>query len=126
MGLSQRALGLLFSPAVTTQFISNVERGVTPLPPAHIPTLARALAIAEVELTRLLEREFTMKLSDRLGTKDEGELNAPSLAVSGPDYDFMSQLYDAYQKADQQTRQSFGDLCQKLLRVTKPSGSDQT
>ena len=28
LGLSQRALGLLFSPPVTTQFISNVERGV--------------------------------------------------------------------------------------------------
>ncbi len=39
LGLSQRALGQLFQPPVTTQFISNVERGVTPLPPVHISTL---------------------------------------------------------------------------------------
>ena len=33
LGLSQRALGQKFTPPVTTQFISNVERGVTPLSP---------------------------------------------------------------------------------------------
>ena len=121
MGLSQRALGLLFSPPVTTQFISNVERGVTPLPPAHIPTLAQALSVAEVELTRLLEREFTMKLSGRLGRPGEEDGMAPTLSIEGTDFDFMTRLYGAYQKADLQTRQSFAELCQKLLRV--PEGS---
>src|SRR5262249_47894405 len=65
-GLSQRALGLLFNPPVTTQFISNLERGVTPLPLNHIPTLTKALSINEAEIMSLLEREYTMKLSGRL------------------------------------------------------------
>src|SRR5690606_28317860 len=65
--LSQRALGQLFDPPVTTQFISNVERGVTPLPPAHVPTLAKALVADENEIMSLLEREYAVKLSGRLG-----------------------------------------------------------
>src|SRR5271163_2747168 len=71
LGLSQRALGLLFAPPVTTQFISNVERGVTPLPPAHVPTLAKALSVAESEIMNLLEKEYSQKLNERLG-KPEG------------------------------------------------------
>src|SRR3954470_10167785 len=71
LGLSQRALGLLFDPPVTTQFISNVERGVTPLPPAHVPTLTRALQVSEAEMMTLLEQEYTLKLSGRLGIQQE-------------------------------------------------------
>src|SRR4051795_11899745 len=70
LGLSQRALGLLFTPPVTTQFISNVERGVTPLPPAHIPTLTKALNVSETEFMGLLEQEYAYKLSGRLGKAD--------------------------------------------------------
>src|SRR3954470_13976428 len=65
-GLSQRALGLMFNPPVTTQFISNLERGVTPLPLNHVPTLVKALNVTETELMGLLEREYTLKLSGRL------------------------------------------------------------
>src|ERR1700747_3131669 len=100
LGLSQRALGLLFSPPVTTQFISNVERGVTPLPPAHVPTLCKALMVSEGELMALLEREYTVKLSGRLGRVDDGapqliENNHPNLVISTTDYEFMRSLYDA-------------------------------
>jgi len=71
-GLSQRALGLLFNPAVTTQFVSNVERGVTPLPPVHIPVLAKALSVDEMEMMALLEQEYVRKLSGRLGSLKTG------------------------------------------------------
>src|SRR3954468_20779219 len=70
LGMSQRALELLFTPPVTTQFISNVERGVTPLPPAHIPTLSKALNVSETEFMALLEQEYAYKLSGRLGKSD--------------------------------------------------------
>src|SRR5688500_18638486 len=70
LGLSQRALGLMFTPPVTTQFISNVERGVTPLPPVHVPILTKALLVSEDELMSLLEREYVLKLSGRLGKTD--------------------------------------------------------
>src|SRR5437016_5507318 len=97
-GMSQRALGLLFDPPVTTQFISNVERGVTPLPPVHIPVLAKALLVDEMELTSLLEREYAQKLSGRLGRPGEasapgsGENQMPGLVVARTDYDFMRSL----------------------------------
>src|SRR3954468_24483763 len=87
MGMSQRALGMLFDPPVTTQFISNVERGVTPLPPAHVPVLAKAISVEEKEIMALLEKEYAMKLSGRLGiaelpmNADGGE--TPMLVVQG-------------------------------------------
>lgn len=129
LGLSQRALGLLFSPPVTTQFISNVERGVTPLPPIHVPILTRALLVSEDEIMGLLEREYVLKLSGRLG-KVEGNGhagangNGASLAnatlVTAPnDYDFMRRLYDAYRQADPKTRQAFGTVCESLLSMPK-------
>ncbi len=130
LGLSQRALGLLFTPPVTTQFISNIERGVTPLPPAHVPTLTKALMVSEEELMGLLEREYTAKLSGRLG-KADGALVAdltsavsagaghPQLVISHPDYDFMRSLYDAYRSADPKTRQAFATVCESMLNLPR-------
>src|SRR5665647_306258 len=70
VGLSQRALGQLFDPPVTTQFISNIERGVTPLPPVHIATLVRVLHLGDTELLAVLEREYAAKISNRVGRPD--------------------------------------------------------
>src|SRR5690349_10185472 len=121
LNLSQRSLGLLFSPPVTTQFISNVERGVTPLPPAHIPTLTKALNVSETELMALMEQEYAFKLSGRLGRLEDGAgpglstasgpnapagatskshglgLGSPTLPIADVDYLFMRDLYEAYQ-----------------------------
>ena len=137
LSLSQRALGLLFDPPVTTQFISNVERGVTPLPPAHVPTLTRALQVSEAELMGLLEREYTLKLSGRLGftqTPNDG-LNQPRgatiipmtqahhIAVSTHDHDFIRGLYDAYKLADPKTRQTFANICESVLNLGRSCNS---
>src|SRR6267154_2156639 len=111
LGLSQRALGLLFTPPVTTQFISNVERGVTPLPPAHIPTLTKALQVSESDILTLLEKEYVAKLSERVGGTHVGEnglgMNGKSshLSIEGMDFDFMRTLYNAYRHADTKTKQ---------------------
>jgi transcriptional regulator with XRE-family HTH domain len=137
LNLSQRALGLLFDPPVTTQFISNVERGVTPLPPAHVPTLTKALQVSESEMMGLLEKEYTLKLCGRLGLPNETQVprgavvipmssavpahaslassNLPHLPVSAPDYEFIQSLYEAYRTADPKTRQTFAGLCQTVL-----------
>lgn len=132
LGLSQRALGLLFTPPVTTQFISNVERGVTPLPPAHVPILAQALKINDAEIMSLLEKEYTLKLSDRIGKTGDGDAGAsdsalamilPSLQVSKTDYDFIKSVYDAYKQADPKTRQAFATVCETILSVPKPPSS---
>ncbi|MCM2279647.1 MAG: helix-turn-helix transcriptional regulator [Oligoflexia bacterium] len=125
LGLSQRALGLLFAPPVTTQFISNLERGVTPLPPNHVPTLTKALQVNEGELMALLEREYAIKLSGRLGREGStaGELpngKADStVAVASCDAAFVRTLYEAYRLADAKTRQAFTTVCESILNLPK-------
>jgi transcriptional regulator with XRE-family HTH domain len=125
LGLSQRALGLLFTPTVTTQFISNVERGVTPLPPAHIPTLCQALKISESEVMALLEREYAVKLSERLGHSEgetpggSGKATSPLISVDASDYSFWQKLYSAYHHADASTRKAFETICENMFKVRK-------
>lgn len=124
VGLSQRALGMLFTPPVTTQFISNVERGVTPLPPVHIPTLCTALKIQESEIMTLLEREYAVKLSERLGMNGSNGvmlhrgIEATPLTVESSDFGFVSQVYHAYQLADSNTRKAFETICENMFKVT--------
>lgn len=127
LGISQRSLGLAFDPPVTTQFISNVERGVTPLPPMHIPVLAKTLTISEAELMALLEREYALKLNGRLGKTADLSMNslaegvvASQLPVAATDYDFISKLYAAYQGADPKTRQAFANVCEGILNLRAP------
>ena len=140
LGLSQRALGLLFTPPVTTQFISNIERGVTPLPPAHVPTLTKALVMSDSELMTLLEKEYTLKLSGRLGRAEvrngaeanghlngaNGHLNGNGLdlhsnqiLVTTHDHDFMRSLYEAYKHADTNTKKAFATLCENMFNLPK-------
>lgn len=128
LGLSQRALGLLFNPPVTTQFISNVERGVTPLPPAHVPTLTQALMVSEQELMQLLEKEYTLKLTGRLGKPSGSDLDLPGgkgpndltqIVVSARDYEFIRNLYDAYRQADNKTQEAFATVCESMLQLSK-------
>ena len=127
LGLSQRSLGLLFSPAVTTQFISNVERGVTPLPPIHVQTLTKVLLVSEAELMVLLEKEYTAKLSGRLGkfeslaalTPGDYTSALPQLTIASQDHDFMRRLYDAYRQADPKTQQAFATVCDSMLNIPK-------
>jgi hypothetical protein len=124
LGLSQRALGLMFDPPVTTQFISNVERGVTPLPPVHIPTLTKALVVSESELMGLLEKEFALKLSGRVGAPVPDPRAADpgtQLAVAPEDLDFMRGLYEAYRRSDEKTRQAFLTVCESMLKLPKRS-----
>lgn len=121
--ISQRSLGMLFEPPVTTQFISNVERGVTPLPPTHIPTLSKALSVSPSEITVLLEKEYAMKLSGRLGNSEISGFDAlevwPNLVVSKADYEFMKSLYDAYRISDMKTKQAFATVCESILLLQK-------
>jgi transcriptional regulator with XRE-family HTH domain len=125
VGLSQRALGQLLTPPVTTQFISNIERGVTPLPTDHIPTLSKLLSITEQEMMNLLEKEYLQKLSHKLGRSDLAQssnephtLNgAPVVIVSQCHHEFFSKLYAAFQSAEPKDQQLFIGVCESVLKV---------
>src|SRR3990167_4936545 len=129
LSLSQRALGQLFKPPVTTQFISNVERGVTPLPPSHVPTLAGALKVSEEELMNLLEREYAAKLSGRLGRAAQDSPTSDGdgktqLIVVPDDYPFMRRLYDAYSRLDEKNRRAFVTVCESMLNLPRGANGD--
>jgi transcriptional regulator with XRE-family HTH domain len=116
-GLSQKALGMLFVPPVTTQFISNVERGVTPFPPAHLSTLIQALAISYDEILKLLEQEYAYKLNDRVKIETapvqlspgqvEPSADEVSVLIKKQDLTFISNLYRSYSQVDSSTQQKF-------------------
>lgn len=124
LNLSQRSLGQLFQPPVTTQFISNVERGVTPLPPTHVATLASALQVPEEVLLEVLEKEYAQKLSDKLGkgaggsSGDSGSQKS-QVAVDPKDFAFIRSLYDAYKRSDDTNKKAFLTVCESLFKLPK-------
>jgi transcriptional regulator with XRE-family HTH domain len=122
VGLSQRALGLLFDPPVTTQFISNIERGVTPLPPVHVSTLVRVLHLTETELLGVLEREYAAKISNRVGRPELALTMAglPGFRIADEDRAYFQAVYDSYRQSDPKTRDAFQSICDTLLRTPKP------
>lgn len=121
--LSQRALGSAFMPQVTTQFVSNLERGVTPLPPPHIPVLAKMLQIEEAELAAMLQKEYAAKLSYRLGKTENGSVEgdaAPEtvfLPVRRELHSFMKKLYEALQSASPDSQEAVKASCESLLKT---------
>lgn len=121
VGLSQRALGLLFNPPVTTQFISNVERGVTPLPIAHVPLLTKALQIPTDEIMQLLEKEYAFKISGRVNVNLQTSVPIPqisqaSLLVEKQDLEWITRLYQKYRTADLKTKQELSNSIETLLK----------
>jgi transcriptional regulator with XRE-family HTH domain len=123
LNISQKSLGLAFNPPVTTQFISNLERGVTPLPHSHVPVIAKALQTTEAEIAALLEREYALKLSTRLGTSvgSDHEMSAhsagSSLVVDHEHLDFMRRLYSAYRSAEPSQKHSFVEMSKNILKM---------
>ena len=108
VGLSQRALAQLFQPPVTTQFISNVERGVTPLPANHVALVARVLKMSEQELMDVMTQEFNQRLSGKLG--------APAVGSALPDV--LKKLYGAL-ASDVTKRDEFVALCESVLGIPR-------
>lgn len=81
-GLSQKELGQKFEPPVTTQFVSNLERGITPVPAVHVQALVRGLEINEQELMILMEKEYAAKLTHKIaGQHMEPNSDAPAVIV---------------------------------------------
>ncbi len=107
--LSQKELGQMLEPPVTTQFISNLERGVTPVPAAHIQALVRALGIQEAELMALMEKEYAAKLTSKIaGQGGTMSSDAPSVVVvPKQDEEFYKWLLQNYNNLRDQDRDQF-------------------
>lgn len=73
----------------------------------------------------LLEREYSAKLTERLGRPEGEHIEAaaamPGLTIQPVDLEFMKLLYRAYQQADPKTRQTFATVCETILNVSKVS-----
>lgn len=113
LSLSQRALGLLFSPPVTTQFISNIERGVTPLPPIHVSTLSKALQTPETEIVAALEKEYALRLHNRLGHAPQAEIAGASPSETQQ----VQALWEAYNHAEPHAKRAFEQACESILHI---------
>jgi transcriptional regulator with XRE-family HTH domain len=111
--LSQKALGQLFSPPVTTQFISNVERGVTPLPPHHVPTIAKALDVSEREILATLEEEYSMKLTG--GVKRE----PLHFQQGSSEEEYFRKVFNAFLLSDPKVKKDFEQYCESCLNVKR-------
>jgi len=120
--LSQKELGQKFEPAVTTQFVSNLERGITPVPAVHVSALVRALEINEHELMVLMEKEYAAKLTSKIaGQHAEGTFDAaaPSvIVIPQHDEEFFKWLVQSYHQLNEGDRVHFRDQLKSLIAVT--------
>lgn len=121
-GLSQKELGQRFEPAVTTQFVSNLERGITPVPAVHVTALVRALDINEHELMLLMEKEYAAKLTSKIAGQNgiEGSgMSAPSvIVVSQQDEEFYKWLVQSYNQLTEIDRAHLKDQLRSWIAVT--------
>lgn len=119
-GLSQKELGQKFEPAVTTQFVSNLERGITPVPATHIQALVKCLDISEHELMLLMEKEYAAKLTSKIaGSHMESDSSAPSvLVVPRQDEEFFKWLVQSYNQLSDIDRAHLKDQLRNWIAIT--------
>jgi len=134
LGLSQRELGQRLNPPVTTQFISNMERGVTPLPPVHIHAISQALGVPEAEITQILEKEFLLRITEKTKSTEGLPLNPPAegtlqtepdahapemaaLLVPEKLQEFFVRLCEAIPAATPGQLEALASVCEHQLRV---------
>jgi transcriptional regulator with XRE-family HTH domain len=108
-GFSQKELGQKFEPPVTTQFVSNLERGITPVPATHIHSIVKNLELNESELMALMEKEYAARLTHKIaGHTDIGRENAPAvLVVARQDEEFFKWVIQSFNNLSDVDRAQF-------------------
>jgi transcriptional regulator with XRE-family HTH domain len=126
LGLSQRELGQRLTPPVTTQFISNMERGVTPLPAVHIHAIAQALGVPENEITQIMEKEFLLRITEKTRTSAGPSEPIPSqvnseehkaLLVRESYHEFFVRLDETLPQATLSQLDALAQLCESQFRI---------
>ena len=109
-GFSQKELGQKFEPPVTTQFVSNLERGITPIPAVHIQALVKSLELNEQELMILMEKEYAAKLTHKIAGQhtDFNSETAPAvMVVAKQDEEFFKWIVQSYNNLSDVDRAAF-------------------
>ena len=121
-GFSQKELGQKFEPPVTTQFVSNLERGITPIPAVHIQALVKSLSLHEPELMVLMEKEYAAKLTSKIAgyhTDSPGHENAPAvLVVAKHDEVFFKSLIQSFNNLSDVDRAQFKGQIQSWFELS--------
>ena len=118
---SQKELGQKFSPAVTTQFISNLERGITPIPAVHIQALVKSLELNEHELMALMEKEYAAKLTHKIAgqhMEHSGEGAPAILVVPKQDEEFFKFIAQSYNNLSDVDRAQFRAQIQSWFELS--------
>lgn len=118
--LSQKELGQMFSPAVTTQFVSNLERGITPVPAVHIQALVKSLGLNESELMILMEKEYAAKLTHKIaGGHSDHSSGAPGvLVVPKHEEEFFKWMIQSYNNLSDVDRSQFRAQIQSWFELS--------
>ena len=121
LGISQKSLGQSLTPPVTTQFVSNVERGITPLPPIHVEAMARALQIDCAHLVLLIEREFAQRLSQRSGVPySSKQMELKVMEAHAP---LFGKIYEKFCNQTPEAQEAFLTVCETMLEFRRNENS---
>ncbi|MBI3542891.1 MAG: helix-turn-helix transcriptional regulator [Deltaproteobacteria bacterium] len=111
-GLSQADVARLLS-LKTAQSISNIERGVSPLPRAKIKKLADILGIRKGEIVNVVMREMQERVSKAAGVQARSIVLGPE--HSQEDFSLLSSLADRFREAKTNERSQLKKAVRKLL-----------
>jgi len=119
--LSQKELGQKLNPPVTTQFISNLERGITPVPAVHIQAIVKSLEVNEHELMALMEKEYAAKLTHKIAGhhgEHAGEGAPAVMVVAKQDEEFFKFVLQSYNNLSDLDRTQFRAQIQSWFELS--------
>lgn len=111
-GLSQGDVAKLLS-LKTAQSISNIERGISPLPRAKIKRLADVLGIAKDEIVGVVLREVQERYSKATGTKARAIVVGPS--ITSDEYSLLLSLAEKFSAARRTEREALKKQLKKIV-----------
>ena len=111
-GLSQGDVAKLLS-LKTAQSISNIERGISPLPRAKIKRLAEVLGVAKDMILGVVLQELQDRYGKATGVRARAIIVAPT--VSSDDYSLLASLVDRFSGAKRGERETLKKQLKRLV-----------
>lgn len=111
-GLSQGDVARLLS-LKTAQSISNIERGISPLPKSKIKRLADILGVKKDEIVNIVLQEVQERYSKATGTKARAIVVGPS--VSSDEFSLLVSLAEKFTAARRAERELLKKQLKKIV-----------